>query len=165
MFNLKRLLLIAPVGLALLCAIAALPHSKPSEAAQTTVDVTLTGSEENPSVKGDARAFARFVFDDATRKLDYAVTVSGLSADLVTASHIHRGAFGVNGPIIHTLSDKGFTQISGTITLSDGDVADLKAGNLYVNVHSTENPGGFARAQIYLSPGDAITATVKQAVA
>jgi hypothetical protein len=40
--------------------------------------------------------------------------------------------------------------VSGSITLSDADVADLEAGNFYLNVHSKENPGGFARGQLEL---------------
>jgi hypothetical protein len=73
----------------------------------------------------------------------------------VTAAHIHRGAVGVNGPIVHFLSATGFTQVSGSITLSEADVADLRAGLFYANVHSVTHPGGFARGQMYLTPADA----------
>jgi hypothetical protein len=41
-------------------------------------------------------------------------------------------------------------QISGKVNLSDGDVADLRAGNLYLNLHTTFNPSGAARGQIIL---------------
>lgn len=125
-----------------------------AEAARITIRGTATGAEENPPVPGGAGAQVAFVFDDITNDLTYAVTVSGLSADLVTASHIHRGARGVNGPIVHNLSTTGFTQVSGTIRLSSADVADLRAGNFYFNVHSKEYPGGFARWQMVL-PGAA----------
>jgi plastocyanin len=90
--------------------------------------------------------------------------MSGLSPDQVTAAHIHRGPIGTNGPIIHNLSLVGFTQISGQITLSDADVADLKAGNLYVNAHSVANPGGFARGQLLVTPGDSLAASARAAV-
>ncbi len=121
-----------------------------AQAAQVTMVVTATGNEENPPVPGGVTAPARFVFDDVAKTLTYAVTISGLSPDLVTASHIHRGAVGVNGPVIINLSLVGFTQISGTLNLSDADIADLRAGNLYVNVHSKQFPGGVARAQLNL---------------
>jgi hypothetical protein len=126
-----------------------------AEAARITLRGTATGAEENPPIVGGGSAQVTFVFDDVTNDLTYAVTVSGLSPDLVTASHIHRGARGVNGPIVHNLSTTGFTQISGTIRLSAADVADLRAGNFYVNVHSKANAGGFARWQM-VTPGPAV---------
>jgi hypothetical protein len=36
------------------------------------------------------------------------------------------------------------------LTLSDADIADLRAGNFYFNAHSITNPGGFARFQLTL---------------
>jgi hypothetical protein len=120
-------------------------------AAQFVMEVQAVGAEENPAVTNSTgRAFGRFVFDEDTRRLTFDVTVSGLSPNLVTAAHIHRGARGVNGPIIHFISATGFVQASGVIQLSEGDVADLRAGNLYLNVHSVEHPGGFARGQLLL---------------
>jgi hypothetical protein len=111
---------------------------------------TAVGAEENPPVAGAGTVQVRFTFDDATKVLTYSATVNGISAAEVTASHIHRGAKGVNGPIIYPLSTTSFSSISGQITLTDADVADLKAGNLYFNAHSNTNPGGFARFQLIL---------------
>ncbi|HEY7268612.1 MAG TPA: CHRD domain-containing protein, partial [Dehalococcoidia bacterium] len=88
-------------------------------AAVTNIDTGLSGVWENPPVVSPGFATAHFTFDDSTRVLTYALTVSGLSPNQVTMPHIHRGAIGVNGPIIYTLSDKGFTQVSGQITLTD----------------------------------------------
>jgi len=118
------------------------------EAAQIRFEGFASGAEENPPVPGSLGARVRFIFDDATNDLSYAVTVSGPSADQVTAAHIHRGARGVNGPVVHPLSTVGFTQVAGSIRLSAADVTDLMAGNFYFNVHSKDNPGGFARFQL-----------------
>jgi hypothetical protein len=130
-----------------------------AEAAKLTMRGVALGSEENPPVVNGGSAYVTFVFDDVTNDLSYAVTVSGLSADLVTASHIHRGAKGVNGPVIHNLSLVGFTQISGVLHFAPADVADLRAGNYYFNVHSKDNPGGFARMQLVLPSVPAAAAT------
>jgi hypothetical protein len=116
------------------------------------MEVRATGGEEVPPVTSVGSAFARFTFDEDARSLEYFVTMFGFSPDQVTAAHIHRGAAGVNGPIMHFISDTGFVQASGTISLSDADIADLKAGNFYLNLHSIEHPGGFARAQMVLPP-------------
>jgi hypothetical protein len=130
------------------------------QAAPVVVELNLVGAQEVPPVVGPGSAFARLTFDDATKKLDFTMTISGITAEEVTAAHIHRGAQGVNGPIIHNLSTVGFTTIGGSVILSDADIADLKAGNLYVNAHSKTNPGGFARAQIHLTPDAAIQASL-----
>jgi hypothetical protein len=143
------------LGLFALVALAILQTSGPrvAEAARFTIDVPLSGAQENPAVTNDpAGGFARLVFDDVAKTLAFDLTATGVSPSLVTAAHIHRGAAGVNGPIVHSLSATGFTQVSGTIALSDADIADLRAGNFYINVHTTTNPGGAARGQIYV-PG------------
>lgn len=119
-------------------------------AAPVTISGVATGAEENPPVAGAGTVSVRFTFDDATKVLTYNAQISGISASEVTASHIHRGAKGVNGPIVHNLSTTSFSTIGGSITLSDADVADLKAGNFYFNAHSVANPGGFARLQLIL---------------
>jgi hypothetical protein len=115
-----------------------------------TFEVQATGAQEVPVVTGPGSAFARFSFDESSGKLTFFATVLGLSPNLVTAAHIHRGAAGVNGPIVHFLSATGFTQVAGELTFSAADIADLKAGNFYFNAHSVDNPGGFARAQMIL---------------
>ena len=127
-----------------------LSHTAAVSAESVTFVVEVTGAEENPPVSGGGSATATFTFDEDTQELTFKVNVHGLSEGLVTASHIHRGAVGVNGPIVHPLSLEGFTVVSGSITLSDAEVADLKAGNFYVNVHSKASPGGFARGQMVL---------------
>jgi len=145
-----KALSLAAAAFLVVFAIALGGRTDTAEAAIITVNVTAVGAQENPPVSGPGYAIARFMYNTDTKRLDYVVTVNGLSESFITASHIHRGATGVNGPIVHNLSLVPFTQIAGFVTLSDADVRDLEAGNLYVNVHSTTNPGGFARGQIVL---------------
>lgn len=126
--------------------------SRNVEAAQFVIQGVATGAEEVPAVDKGAQANVRFVLDDAKNELNFAVTIQGMPQEEVTAAHIHRAARGTNGPIIHPLSLTGFTQVSGSVTLSEADVADLRAGNLYFNAHSKSNPAGFARFQLAM-PG------------
>jgi hypothetical protein len=153
------------VAVALLAVVAAAlgSSSRVVQAAPVNIDLVAVGAQENPPVSGPGSAIVHLTFDRDTRVLTYAVTVNGLSQDFITASHIHRGAVGVNGPIIYPLSLVPFTQISGSITLTPDDVKDLDAGNLYVNVHSTVNPGGFARAQIPAGAAGGAAATPTKA--
>jgi hypothetical protein len=65
-----------------------------------------------------------------------------------TIMHIHRGAPGVNGPIVFDLGDPESPVLATWTGMSPADVADLLAGNLYVNIHTGGRPGGEIRGQI-----------------
>ena len=108
----------------------------------------LSGAEENPPNSTTASGSAVITFDPATRGITYQVqhTVVGASA-----GHIHQAPALVNGPVIvpFTLVGQG---ASGSAVLTEGQAADLQAGNLYTNIHSPTFPGGEVRGQI-LRPG------------
>jgi hypothetical protein len=160
----KRLLITIGAVLLVMGGAAAGGYQTPAaSAAQVTVEGVATGAEENPPVTSPGSVRVRFVFDDVAKTLTYSATVNGISQDQVLFAHIHRAARGVNGPIIHNLSLVPFTQISGTVNLSDADVADLRAGNLYFNAHSKDFPGGFARFQLTLPAAPAPAATTAPA--
>ncbi|HXH20570.1 MAG TPA: CHRD domain-containing protein [Dehalococcoidia bacterium] len=121
-----------------------------AQAAQFTIEGVATGAEEVPPVTGPGSVRVRFVFDDVAKTLQFQATVNGIDQGQVTAAHIHRAPRGTNGPIVHNLSTVPFVTVHGTLTLSDADIADLRAGNFYFNAHSRDNPGGFARFQLTL---------------
>lgn len=146
-----RKIVLALMALGALLSVASFAgREDAAQAAVVTFEARAVGAEENPPVTGVGTAFIRYTFDDVTRKLTYFVTVSGLNAESVIGAHLHRGARGVNGPIIYPLSNTGFIQVSGEVTIAEADMADIRAGNFYFNVHSKEFPGGFARAQFIL---------------
>ena len=111
-----------------------------ASAAQTTLEGVAVGAQENPVVS-TVRAPCACASSSMTlpRRSRTRRTVNGLSQDQVTAAHFHRAASGTNGPIIINLSLVPFTHL-GTVQLSDADVADLRAGLLYFNAHSKDNP-------------------------
>ncbi|HJZ45969.1 MAG TPA: CHRD domain-containing protein [Roseiflexaceae bacterium] len=80
-----------------------------------------------------------------TRKLTYSIAFTNTLGP-ETAAHIHKGAPGVAGPPIITLPAGNPKQ--GTVSLSGQNVADLLAGLLYVNIHTSANPNGEIRGQI-----------------
>src|SRR5690606_30237747 len=64
-----------------------------------------------------------------------------------SSGHIQTGHVGVNGPVVFGFESPG-SPIDVVWELTEDDVADLLAGNLYVNIHSPANPGGDIRGQI-----------------
>jgi hypothetical protein len=64
-------------------------------------------------------------------------------------AHIHRAAKGANGPVIVPLEKKGDTYSVPTgRRLTPAQIEDLKAGRLYVNVHTARYKGGEVRGQL-----------------
>ena len=109
------------------------------------IKVSLTGQEEVPplSVAGSGSGAFR-VAEDGT------ITGSVTTKDVAgTMAHIHRGAKGANGPVIVPLDKAGDTySVPAGRKLTAAQIQDLKAGNLYVNVHTAKNKGGEVRAQL-----------------
>jgi CHRD domain len=147
-----RFIVFALAALVALSVFAVRTMQQPIEAAPVEFTVELTGAKELPPVSGGS-AVAKFTWDDDTNLLTYTITISGVPQDQVTAAHFHRGAADLNGPIVYTLTDKGFATLGpASLTLTQQDEADLKSGQWYVNVHSTQHPSGFARSQMIV-PG------------
>lgn len=109
------------------------------------IKVNLSGSEEVPplSVPGSGSGTVRVAEDGA-------ITGSVTTKDVPgTMAHIHRGAKGTNGPVIIPLEKNGDTYtVPAGRKLTAEQLNDLKAGNLYVNVHTAKNKGGEVRAQL-----------------
>lgn len=123
----------------------------------------LTGDQEATPVETDATGRAKFDFKPDDSRLKFKLRVNDI--ENVVAAHIHCGPPGQNGPVGVTLFMGGPVSIKhgdlakGKITapnpgnacgwedLSDVAAA-MRAGNTYVNVHTTANPGGEIRGNI-----------------
>ncbi|HEX6997832.1 MAG TPA: CHRD domain-containing protein [Gammaproteobacteria bacterium] len=146
------------------------------------VTVRLIGYNEVPSVSTPARGMFAAQVDEAASTITYTLQYDPLSGD-VTQAHLHLGERHTNGGIsvwlCSNLTDPpppagtqacppGPAEISGTITpeqvggpmdqgIAAGEFVELleamRAGAVYVNVHSTTHPGGEIRAQL-LGPRD-----------
>jgi hypothetical protein len=108
--------------------------------------VTLTGANEVPAVDTTAVGTAT-ISVNADRTLEVKVIVQGMTP---TASHIHLGAAGTNGPVVVPFTkaaDYEFIAPPGA-RLTEEQWSAYKNGNLYVNVHSAKHPGGEIRGQV-----------------
>ena len=109
------------------------------------IKVSLTGGEEVPPVSVPGSGSGSFrVAEDGT--ISGSVTTKDVQG---TMAHIHRGAKGANGPVIVPLAKDGDTySVPAGRKLTPQQLDDLKAGNLYVNVHTNRNKGGEVRGQL-----------------
>ena len=111
---------------------------------------TLTGASEVPAVTTTAAGTATFTVSGNT--INYVVAINNWPADrTVTAAHIHNppGAGGTGTVLLGwpqaSISTTGGT---GQVTASDAQLATIRAGGTYFNVHSSENTGGEIRGNL-----------------
>ena len=129
---------------------------------------TLVGGEENPPVVTTAIGSSEFTLSRTNDTLFVNITVTGLSN--IRFGHFHTGARGTNGAVVATLVDpptlmgaqngrigKQFitaANLSGTLAGQplSALVTQLRAGGIYVNLHTDANAGGEVRGQVALVP-------------
>lgn len=130
--------------LALTCGPAAL-------AAQERVDTLRATLDGEPVVGGgdeDGSGTATFRFEPEADRLCYDLQVTGIAE--ATATHVHQGAAGRDGPPVITLSAPRSGSASDCMGL-DGGLLDRILANpagFYVNVHNPDHPAGALRGQL-----------------
>jgi hypothetical protein len=148
-----------------IAAVFTLAFSAEAQAQTVTFTAALHGGNENPGVTTGSAGTATVTWNTATKAGTYRVDVFNMPVG-TTASHIHVGAPGVNGPVVinFTVPVGGISNDYGlTGTFACSDVVNRAAqginscedfeqalllNNTYVNVHSTANPGGEIRGQL-----------------
>jgi hypothetical protein len=135
----------------------------------------LTGDEEVPSNESKTQGMAILKLSEDGTELNYKLIVANI--ENVAQAHIHVAPVGENGPIVAWLypSAAPAQLISGRSNgvLAEGTITDadlvgplagmtledlldkMRSGNTYVNVHTSQLPGGEIRGQVrMLGPGD-----------
>ena len=156
------------LSLAGAAALALLVGSASAEAQTLNFTALLSGANETPGIASGAGGTATVTLNTATRTVTYKVDVYNLPSG-ATAAHFHAAGPGVAGPVVVNFTvisgiSNDFS-ISGTATASDlvarGDqgirswddfLQALTLGQVYVNVHSSVNPGGEVRGQVVPVP-------------
>jgi hypothetical protein len=112
---------------------------------------TLSGAQEVPPNASTATGYGIAVLDNAETTIAVALSFSALTTAAV-AGHIHgAAAAGSNAPVLFNLSPPAST--SGAVTpalfaITPTQIADMKNGLYYFNVHSSTFPGGEIRGQM-----------------
>jgi hypothetical protein len=143
----------------------------PSTGAQAVFVAQLNPASENPAIANaegggtGAAQISMTVTRDSSNNVTGGSAVmtfqlGGFPSTTVVGAHIHRGAAGVNGPVIVNTGLSGvnsFPLTSGTGQYTAPavavDAATMQSilenpAGWYFNVHSPLNPGGFARGQL-----------------
>jgi hypothetical protein len=135
------------LAIGLLATVAAWPAA---QAAMVNYKASLGGAAEVPPVQTAGSGMAAVNVDTATKQITWRVDYTGLSGP-ATGAHIHCGApaggnAGVAVPL-GTAPNFG-SPLQGSGALTDAQLAQLQAGQCYVNVHTDRNKPGEIRGQL-----------------
>lgn len=132
---------------------------------------TLSGFAEVPSISTAGAGKLRLTLDKAGTTITYSLSYSGLQGGSAAAAHLHLGQPGVSGGVIADLCGGSKPAcpagpsgtVTGTITATNivgptaqgiaaGEFAEVlravRAGMVYVNVHTATYPAGEIRGQV-----------------
>ncbi len=134
--------------LALLASLAVFV-AVPSHAALWYLQATLTGSQVVPPANTNASGVLFGIYDDVSKTISLAVSITGIARDDVLASQIHFGPPGQNGPaIIQIGGASAYAESGGQLIrvlvntpFPTQYEADLLNGNTYYDIHTRQFPG------------------------
>ena len=116
----------------------------------------IDGGQEVPPLDLPGQGFSHFAFNPNKMELAYLIHVDTNSlTGPIAAAHFHNAAEGENGGIVRHITRDfvdgtavGVWRATDALSFSDDMIAELMAGNLYINVHTTAYPGGEIRGQV-----------------
>ena len=158
----QRVLTLAMAG------VFALLVSAQAQAQTLNFTAALSGGNEVPGVVTGSAGTATVSLNQATGVVTYRVDVFNMPVG-TTGGHFHVGAPGVSGPVVvgftvlaNISNDFGITGIASATDLVPRAAQGINSwedflqalilGNIYVNIHSTNNPGGEIRGQVVRVP-------------
>ena len=142
-------------------------EESPSIVELRTLSVTMQASQEVGAeiVEGDSvlTAIGNITVNENTGAIIGTVVASNIATDdAVTMVHIHSGFAGENGPVLigFTVDSNDPTVYSLNANISDladftgNDLETFLDGGWYLNLHTTSNPSGHVRGQIFTNDVD-----------
>lgn len=113
-----------------------------------TFSGNLSGAQEVPANTSAGAGRVDASLDKSTHVLTWTVTYDGLSGP-VKAGHFHGPAYaGSNANVALGLTGQVESPIKGSATLTAAQLAQLMAGQWYVNLHTAAHPAGEVRGQV-----------------
>lgn len=109
----------------------------------------LSGQHEVPAGDPNGIGVAAMSVNPGKGRVCYLLSVARLTGE-VTAAHIHVAPAGQNGPVVVPLTAPtgGFSADCATVDRAVAMAIVRAPANYYVNVHTTEFPGGAVRGQL-----------------
>jgi hypothetical protein len=131
--------------------IASLFIMPPVSAQSEVFRARLSPMPTTPQTVNEILGKGEVILTLAANTLTITGSFEGMSST-ATAAHVHNGPPARPGPVIHTLNatDAPTGEITAQLQLSDDEIAELKANNFYIQIHSINNPLGELRGWVFL---------------
>ncbi|OGA19148.1 MAG: hypothetical protein A3G25_06565 [Betaproteobacteria bacterium RIFCSPLOWO2_12_FULL_63_13] len=121
------------------------------------VALPLTATQETSVPSSSGYGSVTALYDTATKTLVYSIVYQLNPEATATAAHFHGpAALGSNAGVaigLPTQPTGNAGKLTGSVTLTAAQEAELLAGNWYVNIHSSLSSGGELRAQLLENSG------------
>ena len=128
---------------------------KADTAIATPLLALLSGKNEVPPADPKGSGSASVTIDPVTGEICYDINVADLSPTTnpnpVILGHIHRGAAGINGPVVVPFTTLPGANPAAACVAADPALAAEIMGNpagFYVNIHTGDFPAGAVRGQL-----------------
>jgi hypothetical protein len=132
----------------ILAAVFTVGFLSAASAAMVDFHATMDGKSEAPPTTSTGSGDVLATLDTTGKKLSYTMTFMGLSGP-ATAAHFHGpAAAGANAGVAVPVGTNPTSPVTGSVTLTDAQMADLEAGKWYANVHTADNKAGEIRGQM-----------------
>ena len=126
-------------------AVSLLGTASAAQAEMMKFHADMIAGDETPATDSKGKGTADVTVDTDAKKVMWTVKIDGLTGD-ATAAHIHGPA--AKGEKAGPEIDMSKAIMSGSAAITDAQIADIKAGKTYVNVHTAKFPDGEIRGQL-----------------
>ena len=146
----NRLFAAVPLA-ALAVAVLAMALASSASAGGRPLSANLSGANEVAPVVGDpdGTGTADLTLNQGQGEICLEIEVQNIATPIL--QHIHRGAAGVNGPVVVDFTGLLAGGGDGCVSGVDRDlIKDIRQNpaDYYFNVHTGDHPGGAARGQL-----------------
>ena len=126
-------------------AVALLGTASAAQAEMMKFHADMLAADETPPTDSKGKGTVDVTVDTDAKKVMWTVKVDGLTGD-AAAAHIHGPA--AKGEKAAPEIDMSKAIMAGDAAITDAQIADIKAGKTYVNVHTAKFPDGEIRGQL-----------------
>jgi len=141
MFRLVRTCLV------IVMLVAASPAAFAKSSGKLTFAAVLNGGQVVPPSSSNALGVAFLTLDNPTKRLCYSISYSQLQGT-ETEAHLHNAESGETNAVLYDLNPLGSPKVACLGPLKPNEVAFLKQGRMYINIHTDVWPAGEIRGQV-----------------
>jgi hypothetical protein len=128
------------------------PLAAAKSAAKLSFVTVLNGGQVVPPSTSNAMGVGFLTFENATKRLCYSISYSGLEGH-ETEAHLHGGSSGESNAVLYDLVPLQSPKLGCVGPLKAVEEKLLRSGRLYINIHTDVWVAGELRGQVLPIPG------------